>query len=127
VNPDKTQEMKKEWDEYVGEGEIEIIDSPYRQLAYPLRDYIRKMLDEAPDSYVHVIMGHLAMDTFWEQALHQNSVLLFNVALTNMERVVVTIVPYQIHRAPDKRDEYIAPATFARQITNSTDVAKAAE
>jgi len=113
VNPDKTQQMKKQWDEYVGEGEIELIDSPYRQLAYPLRDYIKKMLDEAPDSYVHVIMGHLAMDTFWEQALHQNSVLLFNVALTNMERVVVTIVPYQIHRA--KNHEYVAAGNFARQ------------
>ena len=43
-------------------------------------------------------MGHLAMDTYWEQALHQNSSVMFNLALSRMENVVVTSVPYQIHR-----------------------------
>ena len=42
-------------------------------------------------------MGHLVMDTFWEQALHQNSALLFTLALSRLERVAVTNVPYQIH------------------------------
>jgi hypothetical protein len=41
-------------------------------------------------------MGHLAMDSFWEQAMHQNSAFIFNVALTGLDRVVVTQVPYQI-------------------------------
>jgi hypothetical protein len=43
-------------------------------------------------------MGHLAMDTYWEQALNQNSAVLFNLALSRMERVVVTSVPYQVRR-----------------------------
>jgi hypothetical protein len=38
------------------------------------------------------------MDTYWEQALHQNSAVMFNLALSRMDRVVVTSVPYQIHR-----------------------------
>jgi hypothetical protein len=38
------------------------------------------------------------MDTFWEQALHQNTAVIFNLVLSRMERVVVTSVPYQIHR-----------------------------
>jgi hypothetical protein len=43
-------------------------------------------------------MGHLAMDSLWQQALHQNSVFIFNIALAGLERVVVSIVPYQVHR-----------------------------
>jgi hypothetical protein len=42
-------------------------------------------------------MGHLAMDTFWEQTLHQNTAVIFNLTLSHMDRVVVTTVPYQIH------------------------------
>lgn len=38
------------------------------------------------------------MDTFWEQALHQNTALIFNLALGRMDKVAVTAVPYQIHR-----------------------------
>ena len=41
------------------------------------------------------------MDTFWEQALHQNSAYIFNLSLSRMERVAVTSVPFQIRR----RDE----------------------
>jgi hypothetical protein len=60
--------------------------------------YIEELQNRTPGSFVHIIMGHLAMDTFWEQALHQNSAVIFNLALSRMERVVVTSVPYQIHR-----------------------------
>jgi hypothetical protein len=50
-------------------------------------------------------MGHLAMDTVWEQGLHQNSAVIFNLALQNIERVVVTTVPYQIHHLHYHGDE----------------------
>ena len=42
-------------------------------------------------------MGQLVMDTYWEQALHSNSTFLLNVAISDMERVAITSVPYQIH------------------------------
>ena len=75
-----------------------IIPSPYRLLAQPLREYIEELQEKTPGGFVHVIMGHLAMDTYWEQVLHQNSAVMFNLALSRMDRVVVTSVPYQIHR-----------------------------
>jgi hypothetical protein len=57
----------------------------------------RAQLDENPDSFVHIIMGHLVMDSFWGQALHQNSALILNVALAGLDRVAFTQIPYQIH------------------------------
>lgn len=47
---------------------------------------------------VAMVAGQLAIDSPWKQMLHQNSVLIFNMALSGLERVVVTIVPYQIKR-----------------------------
>lgn len=107
INPEKAEIVKEKWNERIGEGELVIIASPYRLLAEPVKDYIEKIQQEEAGCFVHVIMGHLVMDTFWEQALHQNSAFLFNLALGRMERVVVTSVPYQIHRKNGSTDEAI--------------------
>ncbi|HEX2907783.1 MAG TPA: hypothetical protein VHO69_13020, partial [Phototrophicaceae bacterium] len=97
VNPDKIEKVKGKWQKRIGEGELVILESPYRLLAEPIRDYIEEIQQEYPGCFVHIIMGHLAMDTFWEQALHQNTAFIFNLSLARMENVVVTTVPYQIH------------------------------
>jgi len=97
VKPEMVAVVQKKWQERIGEGELKIIDSPYRLLAEPLEQYIEDILQHQPDAFVHVILGHLQMDTFWEQILHQNSAFLFNLALSRVDRVVVTQVPYQIH------------------------------
>jgi amino acid transporter len=98
VNPEKAEIVKQKWQERVGESELYVIPSPYRLLAEPIKEHIEAIQHETPGCFVHVIMGHLVMDTFWEQALHQNSAFIFNLALGRMNRVVVTSVPYQIHR-----------------------------
>jgi amino acid transporter len=98
VNPEKAEVVQKKWQERIGEGELVVIPSPYRLLAEPVKEYIEKLQEETPGCFVHVIMGHLVMDSYWEQALHQNSSFLFNLALGHMERVTVTSVPFQIHR-----------------------------
>jgi len=97
INPDKAADAQAKWQKRIGEGELIIIQSPYRQLIEPIRDYIESIQAQEPDCFVHIIMGHLAMENFWEQALHQNSALIFNLGLAQMENVVVTTVPYQIH------------------------------
>jgi len=98
VNPEKSRKVRELWDERIGEGELVVVPSPYRQLNRPIRTYVENLLRQNPDAFVHVVVGHLAMDSPWKQALHQNSVLIFNMALNGLERVVVTIVPHQIKR-----------------------------
>ena len=98
VNPEKARIAQERWKGYIGEGELVIIPSPYRHLAAPIREYVQNILDKDPCTYVHIIIGHLVMETFWEQVLHQNTALIFNVALGGLDRVVVTIVPFQIRR-----------------------------
>lgn len=97
INPEKALQVEKKWKQRIGEGELVVIESPYRLLAEPIQEYIEQIREKNPGCYVHIIMGHLAMDTFWGQALHQNTAFIFNVALSHMEHVVVTTVPYQIH------------------------------
>ncbi len=96
VNPEKSRITEEKWDKYIGEGELVIIQSPYRHLMAPIRDYIMNLLRENPGAIVHIVLGHLAMDSVFTQALHQNSSLILNLGLTGLERVVVTIVPLQV-------------------------------
>lgn len=98
INSEKASKVRALWDDVIGEGELVVVPSPYRQLNRPIRTYIENLLRENPDTIVHVVVGHLAMETTWEQALHQNSVLIFNLALNGLERVVLTIVPHQIRQ-----------------------------
>jgi hypothetical protein len=99
INPEKAAKVHQLWDQVIGEGELVVVPSPYRQLNRPIRIYVETLLRENPETIIHVVVGHLAMETAWEQMLHQNSVLIFNMALNGLERVVLTIVPHQIrHR-----------------------------
>ena len=106
IHPEKAELVKRKWAERIGEGELVILDSPYRMLVEPIKAYIEKIQSEVPGCFVHVIMGQLVMDSYWTQALHQNSSLIFNLALSGMERVVVTTVPYQIHKRHDTFDTH---------------------
>lgn len=62
------------------------------------------ILREQPDAIVHIVMGHLAMDSVLTQALHQNTSLILNLGLTGLERVVVTIVPLQVRQSEEGGD-----------------------
>ncbi|MBP6786439.1 MAG: APC family permease [Candidatus Promineofilum sp.] len=98
VNQEKTRAAQAKWDKYIGEGELVIIDSPYRHLVAPIRGYVMDLLKDNPGAIIHIVMGHLAMDSLMSQALHQNSSLILNMGLAGLERVVVTIVPLQVHQ-----------------------------
>jgi len=98
VNQEKTRVTQEKWQHYIGEGELVIIDSPYRHLVAPIREYVIGLLKDNPNTIVHIVMGHLAMDSLFTQALHQNSSIILNLGLAGLERVVVTIVPLQIRQ-----------------------------
>jgi hypothetical protein len=101
IDPQRSAIVRKKWQERIvdvlGNRELTILESPYRQLISPIRHYVEEELARHPNSFINIIMGHLVMETPWEQALHKNSALIFNLALQGLERVAVINVPYQIH------------------------------
>lgn len=97
TNPEKAELVEAKWQKRIGEGQLVLIPSPYRLLSEPLKEYLMTIREEEPDGFIHLIMGQLVMDTYWEQALHSNSTFLLNVAVSELERVAITSVPYQIH------------------------------
>ncbi len=118
INPGTGDKVRQKWEQYVGKiepgqnGELIVVDSPFRRLVEPLENLIQDELSQNGDGYLNVIIGHLVMDTYWEQGLHQNSQIILDLALQNRERVVVIKVPYQIHHlhhAETQEVETVAP------------------
>ena len=77
---------------------------PYRSITGPLRDYLLEIRQAEPTTFIHLLLGQLALPHFWEQGLHRNTNLILDPVLRDMDRVIVTSVPYQI----DQRDQYLA-------------------
>jgi hypothetical protein len=62
----------------------------------PLREYIAHLLDDMPQGFIHVIVGHLVMDNLRDQVLHQNAAVVLNLALQDFDRATVTTVSYRL-------------------------------
>lgn len=92
-----TIEVKRKWKERIGEGELIILKSPYRQLIKPVRDFVLSERAKSPNGFVHVIMGQLVMHSSVERALHSNNALGLMAELQHYDRVIVTDVPYQLY------------------------------
>ena len=100
-NPDKTALIQSKWRERLGQlnHELTIVPCPYRNMSEVIVNHVQALLDGSPNRFVHVVMGQLLMDSYYEQALHANTSIAFKLALQRMPHVVVTDVAYQIHTA----------------------------
>ena len=52
-----------------------ILSSPYRSLSEPLIEYVLQLRQQDPESYIHLVMGGLTIESYWEPALHRKSTL----------------------------------------------------
>jgi amino acid transporter len=96
IDPDKAEAVRQRWNERIGdEAYLKTLPSPFRELTGPVHQYVEELMDEMNDGYIHVIVGHLVMNTLQEQALHQNAAIALNLALQDIRRVAVTTVAYQ--------------------------------
>ena len=103
VHEERIEEIKRKWAERIGIGELQILRSPYRSLTQPLRSYIERKLRIHPDGYVQVVLGNLRTGNPLSQLLHQNVHLIEQLALSDIEGVVMTVVPLQLERFKEER------------------------
>jgi hypothetical protein len=96
IDADRTEELVRKWHDRFPEHPLEVLPSPYRSLTQPLLDYIHRLRQEDPSAFIHVILGELVMENYWEQALHENSDFVLSLSLRHIEGVAVTSIPFQI-------------------------------
>jgi hypothetical protein len=115
VDPERSINLQHKWATRIGLGELKLLPSPYRSISEPLREYITQKQHENPEQFIHLLVGQLAFSTYWEQVLHRNTNLLIDLVLRDMDRVVITSVPYQI----DQRAHYEMKSQLVPEETNN--------
>ncbi len=98
LNPETTAAAQREWDVWQRGVPLIVLDSPYRSLMEPLLEYIDLIHQEAPDSYVTVVLPEFVPAHWWHHIFHNQSALLIKGALLFKPRTVVTSVPFHLSR-----------------------------
>ena len=85
---------------------LEVIDSPYRDLDWPVLDYIRARTVDG-ETIVTVVLPEFIVEKWWHNLLHNQTASTLKRAFLAEPGVVVTNVPYRL-------DEHIAEDALAR-------------
>jgi hypothetical protein len=96
TDPEVTRRLREDWQRWGTKAPLKVINSPYRDIVEPLKDFIRKQAANKPAHHVTVVMAHVVTRHWWEEALHNQTNLQLRIALRDVPRVVLTTVPVEI-------------------------------
>jgi hypothetical protein len=95
LDPEFSGRHEAEWEALDTGYPLEFIESPYRELAGPLRDYIRPLARDGR-SIVTIVLPEFVVKKWWHHLLHnQNAFDVKRTFLTEPD-VIVTSVPYHL-------------------------------
>ncbi|HVF49854.1 MAG TPA: APC family permease [Pyrinomonadaceae bacterium] len=98
INPQHTEELRREWEKW-GDGiQLVVIGSPYRSVSGPLMQYIGEETREHKDSITTVVLPEFVPRAWWQQLLHNQTALLIKGRLLFHPNIVVTSVPHHLKR-----------------------------
>jgi amino acid transporter len=95
-----TPALLAEWNQLVGRPPLEVLASPYREIARPAFEWVRAILDADPHTYVTIVIPEFVVRKAWHNLLHNHTPLLLKRAFLFEPSVVVAAVPYRLDRIP---------------------------
>ena len=94
VTGDKAASVRADWNRLELGYPLTVIDSPYREIIDPIRDYVCSIPRPTHDHVVTVIMPEYVPETAAEYMLHDQVSFWIKSALTQIPGVIVADVPY---------------------------------
>jgi len=99
-SPERAERFRTEWEACPrGNAELEVIESPFRELKAPLLAYIDAVQAANPDDTLVVLLPEYVPGHWWEHLLHGQTALRLKASLLSHPRVVVANVPYHLAAA----------------------------
>jgi len=98
VDEKESEKVVTEWGEWDFAEPLEVLDSPYRQIARPIQDFVRAVLEERPRTFVTIVIPEFVVVKFWHSAMHNQTPLTLKGAFLFEPSVVVSSVPYKLDR-----------------------------
>ena len=96
LDPEATEKHCREWESIDPGHPLEIIPSPFRRLAGPMRDYVRNITRDG-NTIVTVVLAEFIVARWWQSILHNGNGNDLKFALLPEPDVVVTLVPYRLN------------------------------
>lgn len=98
LDPASTERMRAHWPEYAPEIPLVILESPYRSVVEPIREYLEKVKGRSARHLVTVVLPEFVPAHWWEHLLHNQTALALKAILLFSTRTVVTSVPHHLAR-----------------------------
>jgi amino acid transporter len=97
LDSDDTNRLRRKWDKWGDGVRLVTLESPYRLLMEPLLEYIEEIAAlRQPNELITVVVPQFVPNRWWHNLLHTQAALMLNLALRDVEGVVITDVPYQV-------------------------------
>ncbi|MEP6625893.1 MAG: APC family permease [Acidimicrobiia bacterium] len=97
VSDEEEQEkIARQWAQFNITVPLEIVFSPYRELARPVLRFVEELDAQRDDDIITVVIPEFVVSSWWGQLLHNQSALFLKGRLLFRKGTVVTSVPYHI-------------------------------
>ena len=90
----QTKQLKRAWVKQNIHVKLRILSSPYRDLSYPLVQYIKQRREEFGPQVVTVYMPQFIVGHWWENLLHNHKARRIRQKLMLVHGVTVSLVPW---------------------------------
>ena len=96
VDPSWTPRLEERWTKGGCGVPLIVLASPYRSMLGPLLQYIDRIIRQAPNSVVTIVIPEFVPRRWWQHLLHNQTALLVKGALLFRRGVVVVDVPFHL-------------------------------
>ena len=99
VDPVRAAAFAREWKKYGIEVPLKMIESPYREFAAPLIEYLENHRAQNGSERISVYMPKYVVGAWWEHILHNHRANRIRKQLLYVRGVMVTLVPWRLESA----------------------------
>jgi len=99
---DEQRKIQDAWAEFGIDVPLEILYSPYRELARPVLRYVDELDAQRDNDVITVVIPEFVVGSWWGQLLHNQSALFLKGRLLFRRNTVVTSVPYHVEHPARK-------------------------
>lgn len=96
VDEQEGEKVEQAWKNEFPNLRLRLMKSPYRQITGPVKDYVRRLLEQEPRTFVTLVLPEVLVQKWWHRALHNTNALLLKGAFLFEPSVVVSAVPYRL-------------------------------
>jgi amino acid transporter len=97
IDEDAAQKLRHDWDDWGVEVPLKLLPSPYRTLIGPLMHEIHRTRREM-GGRVTVLVPEVVPRRWWQEALHNQTVITLQLVLRREPHIVVTTLPVQLRK-----------------------------